>query len=221
MALGRVWQLPPGATPDASPEATSAREKAIATLLQYANAPQVDVRKAAVGAFGFLGRQDASRRAIPALIEKLNDTNENFDVRLVAATVLGPIGSPSDQDVIEALNAAMRDTDPRNSELVWGSALSLAQLDQSHVADTILMLLDRKELAQLNYYDRETDPQNPTFRRLSDQEQQRFLINTMLGAKDLNVPAVQARLQALSNDDPSARVRAAATEVLGTQSLSE
>lgn len=214
LALGRVWQLPVGATPDAEPQAASAREKAIATLLQYANAPQVDVRKAAIGAFGFLGRQDVSRRAIPTLIEKLNDTNENFDVRLVAATVLGPIASPSDQDVIEALNAAMRDTDPRNAELVWASALSLAQLGEPRVADTILMLLDRKELAQLNYYDRETDPRNPTFRRLSDQEQQRFLINTMLGVKNLNVPAVQARLRDLSQTDPSTRVRAAATEIL-------
>ncbi len=30
--------------------------------------------------------------------------------------------------------------------------------------------------------DRETDPKNPTYRTLSEQEQQRILINTMLGS---------------------------------------
>lgn len=213
-ALGRVWQMPAGAEADATREAETSRNKAIATLLQYANAPQVDVRKAAVGAFGFLGRQDASRSAIPALIERLTDTNENFDVRLVAATVLGPIASPSDSEVIEALNTTMRDTDPRNAELVWSSALSLAQLGERDVEETILKLLSREELSKLKVYDRENDPKNPVFRALSEQEQERYLINTMLGATHLGSEAITAQMRVLAEKDRSARVRYAAKEIL-------
>ena len=60
--------------------------------------------------------------------------------------------------------------------------LSLAQLGQTDVAPTILKLLSREELSGLRYYDRESDPKNPAFRNLSDLEQQRILINTMIGA---------------------------------------
>ena len=214
LALGRTWQLPPGAKADETPDVSGARQRAVDALLSYADADQVDVRKAAIGALGFIGRQEASRRAVPMLVRRLSDPQENFDVRLVAASMLGPVATAEDREAIAALEQAMRDADPRNAELVWASALSLAQLGQDQVADTILMLLDRDELAQLKYYDRESDPQNPSFRPLSDQEQQRFLINTMLGAKDLNVPAVQQRLADLRDHDPSPRVRAAAMEIL-------
>jgi hypothetical protein len=77
-----------------------------------------------------------------------------------------------------------------------------------------LLLLDRKELAQLKVLDRETDPKNPAYRTLSEQEQQRILINTMIGAAKLEVPAVQEKLKWLEKNDPSPRVKAAAREVL-------
>jgi hypothetical protein len=134
--------------------------------------------------------------------------------RALKVTVLGAVAKPADRDAIDALNAATRDTNPADVELVWGSSLSLAQLGQKDVADTIMMLLDRKELSNAKVLDRETDPKNPTYRTLSDQEQQRILINTMIGAAKLNVPAVQERLRWLRDNDPSPRVRAAAQEVL-------
>src|SRR5438034_7107996 len=59
----------------------------------------------------------------------------------------------------------MNDTDPAHKELVWDAALSLAQLNQSDVADTILMLLNRDELNKLEVLDRETDPKNPSDRK--------------------------------------------------------
>jgi hypothetical protein len=108
----------------------------------------------------------------------------------------------------------MREGEPRNAELEWSAALSLAQLGQTDVAPTILKLLSRDELAEMRYYDRESDANNPAFRPLNDQEQQRILINTMIGARNLPVPEVQQQLKKLAESDPSPRVRAAGRELL-------
>src|SRR4030095_11381646 len=140
---------------------------------------------------------------------KLTDAQEDLDVRLAAATALGPVATPQEREAIAALQSAMRDGDPRNAELEWASALSLAQLGQTDVAPTILKLLSREELSGLRYYDRETDPQNPSFRNLNDLEQQRILINTMIGSRNLQSPEVQQQLRKLADSDPSPRVRAA------------
>jgi hypothetical protein len=216
LALGRVWQIDPSQqqAKEDSPVAIEARQRALATLLKYADTGVVSNQKAAILALAYWSGRDELRQAIPKLIAKLKDESQDLDVRLAAATVLGPIAKPTDQDVIEALHFAMRDTNPADIELVWGSALSLAELNQKDVADTILLLLDRKELSNVKVLDRETDPKNPTYHLLSDQEQQRILINTMIGAAKLDVPAVQERLRWLKDSDPSPRVRAAAQEVL-------
>lgn len=214
LALGRTWQRNPAAEPIASLAADESRKKVVAALLRYAQAEPVQTRKAAVLSLAYLAGQPEVRDAIPTLVAIVRDEKEDLDVRLAAVTVLGPIASPSDPQVIDALQFAMRDTDPRNAELVWGAALSLAQLQQTDVSDTILKLLDRSELAKMEYYDRESDPRNPSFRQLNDQEQQRILINTMIGARNLHVPAVQDRLKQLSESDPSPRVREAGLEVL-------
>jgi hypothetical protein len=215
LALGRTWQKDPSQSPIDSPAATESRQQVVATLLKYADAPQLPTRKAAILATAYLAGQPEATGTIPKIVEKLSDQKEDIDVRIAAATVLGPVADSSNQTVIDALHAAMRDTDPRDAELVWSSALSLAQLNQPDVADTILKLLSREELAQMQYYDREQDPRNPTFRTLSEDEQQRILINTMLGAAKLNVPAVQKKLHELAESDPSSRVRAAGMEILG------
>ena len=65
---------------------------------------------------------------------------------------------------------AYRESDRRNAELAWSAALSLAQLNRAEVLQTILMLLDRQQLSQLEVYDRETDPNNPQLRKLTEQE---------------------------------------------------
>jgi hypothetical protein len=214
LALGRTWQKNPSQPPLNSPLAIDSRQKVVATLLKYADAPQLATRKAAVLATVYLAGYDEANLALPKLIEKLSDEKEDVDVRIAAATVLGPLADSSNHAVIDALHSAMRDTDARDVELVWSAALSLAQLNQSDVAETILKLLDREELSKFQYYDRESDPRNPSFRSLSDQEQQRILINTMIGAKKLDVPAVQEKLKQLTQSDPSPRVRAAGMEIL-------
>jgi hypothetical protein len=214
LALGRVWQ-PDARHPDATGPATSEpRAAAVATLRRYADSPNLADRKAAILALAYMAGTDEVRAAMPMLIRKVTDQGEDLDARLAAATVLGPLATPQDGDVIAALQSAMRDSEPRNAELVWGSALSLAQLGQRDVQDTILKLLSREELSKLDVYDRETDPKNPVFRTLSEQEQERYLINTMQGARKMGSDAVDAQMRELAQSDPSARVRYAAKEIL-------
>jgi hypothetical protein len=215
LALGRTWQKDsPGGGADDSAASRAAREATVDALMRYADSPQLADRKAAILAMGYLAGQEEVQKVIPVLIKRVTDEREDLDIRLAAATVLGPIATRDDQDVIAALNSAMRDTDPKNVELVWSAALSLAQLGESDVQDTILTLLDRDELATLKYYDRETDPQNPVYTTLSEKEQERILINTMAGARKLDTPAIRKRIAELAADDPSARVRYAAKEIL-------
>ena len=214
LALGRVWQRDPSQPPMTSPEAAGSRREVVDALLRYAAAPELATRKAAVLATVYLAGYEEADRAIPTLVAKLSDSNEDIDVRIAAATALGPLAKPGDARVIDALSTALRDGDPRNLELVWSSALSLAQLGQANVADTVLLLLDREELSQVKVLDREQDPRNPAFRNLSEKEIERILINTMLGARNLKVDAVQQRIRQVAQSDPSARVRAAGQEIL-------
>jgi HEAT repeat protein len=210
LALGRVWQ---GAAPTDAASVESVRD-VIATLTHYASASSVSTRKAAILASIYLAGQSDVTQLLPMLIEKLGDTREDIDVRIAAATALGPLGNPDNKPVIEALSLATRDTNPEDAELVWSASLSLAELNQPEVADTVLKLLSRDELAKMQYFDRETDPKNPVLRNLNEQEQQRILINTMLGAQKLHVPAVQEKLKQLTDHDPSPRVRAAGMQIL-------
>jgi hypothetical protein len=214
LALGRTWQRDPSQGPMDSAAAIESRQKVVQTLLKYADAKELATRKAAVLATVYLAGHREASDVIAKVIEKLTDPREDIDVRIAAATALGPLADSNNRAAIEALHTAMRDTDPRHAELVWSSALSLAQLNQPEVADTILKLLDRQELANLQYYDREKDARNPTFRKLNEEEQQRILINTMIGAAKLDVPAVQNKLRELTDKDPSPRVRAAGMEIL-------
>ena len=215
LALGRTWQRDPSQPAMDSEAASSSRRRVLGILTAYANDKDIAARKAALLATVYLAGHPEGRDAIPLLLSKLNDANEDVDVRLASATALGPLAGPSDANVIEALQSAMRNADERTAELEWSAALSLAQLGQTDVAPTILKLLSREELSNLRYYDRETDPQNPTFRNLSDLEQQRILINTMIGARKLQSAEVQQQLRRLADSDPSPRVRAAGRELFG------
>lgn len=218
LALGRAWQVQPGEGVGAGgPEVAASRQRAMTTLLTYANGQNVSNQKAALLALAYWSGQPEAKQAIPVAVAKVRDESQDLDVRLAAATVLGPLASSDDAEAIEALKFATRDTNPANRELVWSAALSLAQHGEKDVADTLLMLLDRSELSTVEILDREGDPGNPKYQKLSDEEQQRILINTMIGAARLEVPAVQEKLRWLRDNDPSPRVRAAAAEVLAAE----
>jgi hypothetical protein len=216
-ALGRVWEIDPSQPAMDSPEALASRQKAMATLIQFLQPGDQDSlqsRKAAALAMAFWSGRQEARAAIPVLIARLRDDHEDLDVRLACATSLGKLGTPADADVLDALRWAWKDTKPEDSELVWSAALSLAELNQRDVADTILMILDRKSLADFRYFDREADPLNPTFRSLNDLEMQRYLINTMIGVRNYPDDRVKARIAELAKTDPDQRVRWQAQEII-------
>jgi hypothetical protein len=222
LALGRTWQKDPSQGPMDSPAAIESRQAAINAILKYADDKDVTTRKAAILASVYWAGRDESKKAIPKLLEKLNDATEDVDVRMAAATALGPIAAsqdPGQKEVVDSLNSAMRDTEPKDVELVWDSALSLAQLNQPESVDTVLGLLNRDQLGKVQYYDRESDPKNPAFRTLGEAEIQRILINAMIGAEHLAVPAVRERIEKITADDPSPRVREAGQEVLHQSKL--
>jgi hypothetical protein len=221
LALGRAWQVDPSQPAMDSPSAVASRQKAMNELLKSADDPQVTTRKAAILACVYFAGREEAKLAIPKLVQKLRDEREDLDVRMAAATALGPLATPDDSTVIDALRFALRDTEPKEIELVWDAAVSLAELNQPDAADTVLGLLDRDRLAKVRIYDRETDPQNPAFRGLGEAEVQRILINAMIGAKNLQVPAVQERIRKLAESDSSPRVREAGQEVLRAARISK
>lgn len=221
LALGRVWQDDPGKPVTDTPESLASRQHTIDELVKYATSTDPDQatnRKAAIAAMGYWAGRPEVLPALAILESRLNDDSEILDVRLMAATVLGPIAAaaapPPDANVLAALHHGLNDTRPEDSELPWASALSLAELKQtdSGIVQTILMLMDRSSLANLRYFDRESDPQ--VFRKLTEQEQERILINTMIGVRKYDVPAVQQKLKSLADNDPSERVRLEGRELL-------
>lgn len=210
LALGRTWQIDPAKPQPETAQTNEARQKAVDALLRYASAPDLSTRKAALLAMVyFKGHDDSVHQFLPVLTSTVKNDQGDLDLRMAAATALGPLATPTDADVVEALRYALRDTDPHNSELVWQAALSLAQLNQPDVADNILRLLDRNELSNIQFYDREADAKNPVFRKLSEAEIERILINTMIGVENYPNDAVQEKLKELAKSDPSHRVRAA------------
>jgi len=171
---------------------------------------QSRVRKAAVLALAFMSGRDEARAAIPTLVGLLDDPKDDLDVRMAAAAALGKVARPADAEAVAALRRGMNVSGDENVELVWQSAVSLAELNQPEAAGTVMMLLSRQDLGQLQYVDRETDWKNPVRRPLNDLEQQRILINTVQGAVHLDVPEVQQQIRKVAEGDPSARVREAA-----------
>jgi hypothetical protein len=234
LALGRAWQVDTRQAAMDSPEAVASRQKILDALTRgggdrsrpaYIDAAPLetskeavkaaaDVRKAACLALSFWGGRPEARQAIPVLLRKAND-DPDPDVRFAAITALGPLATRDDKEVVETLLKIMRTAGRNETELVWASAGSLAQMNVPESKDVILMLLDRSQLKDLEYYDREKDPDNPRARTLSEEEQQRILINTIECAVKLDVPEVQAKIKSVAESDPSQRVKASALESLG------
>lgn len=223
LALGQVWLRKPDPSKpgsflaeEDSATAASARQQAIATILKFADSPELSTRKAALLSIAYWKGRDEAHAAVPVLLAKLQKDSE-LDVQISAVTALAQIASPDNKAVIEALDEAMRDSDPHHAELVWNAAIALAQLNRPEAEGVLLRLLDRKELDAMQYFDRETDPKNPKMQPLSEPEKERMLINAMLAAQRYNDAPVQAAIKQLSTSDSSDRVKQAALEILGKQ----
>ena len=190
-----------------------AQKKAMDCILRFADQDIVRARTAAILSTSFWKGRKEAERAIPVLISKLQNQGEDLDVKLSAATALGPIADRNDKRVIDVLNEAMRISDPREAEVVWGAAVSLAQLNRPEATDIVLRLMDRKDLNEFMVYDR-TDASNPMMRKLREEEKERFIINTLLAAQHLKVDSVQKAMERVSKEDPSERVKQGALEIL-------
>lgn len=219
LALGQVWMrqpdpMKPGAflTEAESPLAADARKRVMGALLTFAESPAVGTRKAAILALAYWKGREEGQLAVPLLVSKLQKDPE-LDVKMSAATALGPLATADNTAAIEALGDAMRDSDPHDIELVWDAACSLAQLNRPEAKEVILRLLDRKELDFMQYYDRETDPKNPKMQLLSEFEKERILINAMIAAQRYTQPEVQTAIRNLAKNDSSERVKQAAMEI--------
>ena len=219
LALGQVWMrqpdpMKPGQflTEVESPVAAEARKRLMDALLKFADSSEMGTRKAAILALAYWKGREEGQSAVPMLVSKLQKDPE-LDVKMAAATALGPLATAENAAAIEALGQAMRDSDPHDVELVWDAACSLAQLNRPEAKDVVLRLLDRKELDGMQYYDRETDPKNPKMQALSEFEKERILINAMIAAQRYTQPEVQAAIQNLAKSDSSERVKQAAMEI--------
>ena len=219
LALGQVWMrqpdpMKPGQflTEVESPVAAEARKRLMDALLKFADSSEMGTRKAAILALAYWKGREEGQSAVPMLVSKLQKDPE-LDVKMAAATALGPLATAENAAAIEALGQAMRDSDPHDVELVWDAACSLAQLNRPEAKDVVLRLLDRKELDGMQYYDRETDPKNPKMQALSEFEKERILINAMIAAQRFTQPEVQAAIQNLAKSDSSERVKQAAMEI--------
>ena len=213
LALGRVWQITPGQPAMDSEPAVESRQRVLESLRRFFDDKDKPARLASMLAVAMWRGQPQAKDVIPALIETLGDGQEDVDVRIAAAVALGAVAPRDDQRVIDALNAA-RSVDEKEAELGWNAALALTRMGRDDAYPTLMMLLDRQQLAQLRVYDREQDPKNPLFRNLNEAEQQRFLLNAMEAARDVKDPEVRARIKQIAAADPSTRVRTAAVELL-------
>jgi hypothetical protein len=213
LALGRVWQITPGQPPMNSEAAVESRQRVLESMKRFFDEKEKPARLAAMLAVAMWRGQPEAREAIAALVKTVGDGQEDLDVRIAAAVALGAVGDRDDQRVIDALNAA-RSVDEKDAELGWNAALALTRMGREDARPTLLMLLDRQQLAQLRVYDREADPQNPVFRQLNELEQQRFLLNAMEAAREVQDAQVRARLKQIADSDPSTRVRTAAVELM-------
>ncbi|MCZ6677540.1 MAG: HEAT repeat domain-containing protein [Candidatus Poribacteria bacterium] len=110
-------------------------------LIEGASHAEVNVREGSVWALGQIGA--AAQDAVPALIGALaealerigtpEDSDENRNIRLIAAEALGKIGQPA----VPALTKALND---KNDQLRVGAVYPLYQIDASKL-DTVLPVL--------------------------------------------------------------------------------
>ena len=162
-------------------------------------------------------------RAIPALVEGLNDTesdNQIYDmwalgsigdssavpditkkleardpaIRRTAAYVLGALKDPR---AAHALTVALNDS---SEDVQWNAAIALAQLNDASGADILTRLLDRNYVNKLDGM-------------TSDQKTQ-LVINAIKCLGLLKFEPAKDRIAALSQSDPDLAVRDASLEAL-------
>jgi HEAT repeat protein len=162
--------------------------RAVPALLDGLNDPQLENQIYTLWALGSLG----DPAAVPGVAKKL--TSQDPTLRRTAAYVLGALKDPS---VTRDLQIALNDP---NNDVRWNAAMALAQMNDSSGADLLMQLTDRSYLDQL------TDR--------TPEQRSELLINAVKCLGILKFEPAQAKILALSRNDPDLAVRDASLEAL-------
>lgn len=162
-------------------------------------------------------------RAIPALVEGLNDTETENQINnlLALGTIADKAATPAVVERLRSTDAAVRKMsafvlaalkDPAASrdlqialndssdEVRWYAAIALAQINDPAGADVLMKLIDRDYIAQLNDY--------------SAEQKRQLLINAVKCLGILKFEPAKVRILALSQGDPDLAVRDASLDAL-------
>ena len=167
--------------------------------------------------------QIGDKRAIPALMDGLNDPqaeneistllalgligdnsavpgvvnqlqNKEAAVRKMAAYVLGALKDPS---AIHDLQVALNDT---SQDVRWHAAMSLAEMNDATGAGILVNLLDRSQVDRMD--------------GMTPEQKSELMVNAVKCLGILKYEAVKDKLQNLSQSDPDLSVRSASLEAL-------
>ena len=188
-------------------------------VYQTSRAEDPRVRRYLALTMGHLG----DSRAVPALVEGLNDTD--IDNQIYNMWAIGSIGDPSAvPDVakkLEAQDPAIRRTaayvlgalkDPRaihdlsialndsSEDVRWNAAIALAQLNDASGSELLTKLLDRGYVDKLN--------------GMTPDQKSQLVINAVKCLGLLKFQPAKDKILALSQNDPDLAVRDASLEAL-------
>jgi len=167
--------------------------------------------------------QIGDKRAIPALMDGLNDPQVENDistllalgligdnsavpgvlqqlqnkepaVRKMAAYVLGALKDPS---AIHDLQIALNDV---SRDVRWHAAMSLAEMNDSSGAGLLVSLLDRSQVDKMD--------------GMAPEQKSELMVNAVKCLGILKFDAAKDKIQALSQTDPDLSVRDASLEAL-------
>lgn len=149
-----------------------------------------DVRPAVIMALGML----KDPQAIKALKPYVDDPSPR--VRSITMAALGEIGT---KDTVSILKKGLQDTEPN---VKWGSAIALAHLQDASGLSTLLNLLNR------DYYDQ--------FKAVDQQERVQLMLAAIAAAEVIRQqdPRLRDQIQALADQDPNMKIKAAAFKFL-------
>jgi hypothetical protein len=173
--------------------------RSVDALVGALDDPDLMTRLYALEALGAIG----DPLAISPLLSRLSDADP--DVRKVTAHALGSLGGARS---IGPLRGALNDP---VVDVAWNAALSLARLGDPGGAPLLARMLDR------SYLDGVTRPdESNERRRMSEVQKEQAMINALSGLALLGDRDHLERVGALSEFDPSLRVRQAALAALGS-----
>ncbi len=193
--------------------------KEIIPLFQNPDRYNVKVRSYLALALGYLKQKEA----VPVLVEALKDSNEDIvlysiwglavigdpktvpqiipllddsrpAIRKISAFALGTTG---DKNAIPALKKLLKDP---IADVSWNAALSLAQLGDAGGAGVLGKMLDRSYLN--------------SFPQLKEKEKEGILLNVLRSSLKAKLTVLRPKIEELSKNDPSLKVRQAAMEAL-------